>query len=225
MNSAVKAGAVIAAAGSGERFGEKKQFKRLKKRTLLFHTLKPFLECGDVSEIVVVVPEENLALVFRELKSFTSAKPVKAVVGGTRRQDSVLNGCLALSKNVEIIAVHDAARPFVTSKLISATIDGCNDADGCIAALPSKDTVKKVKNNQIQSTLDRNVIWLAQTPQTFHKDILIKALQQDMIATDEASMVEAVGGKVAVTKGFAGNFKITTHEDWKLANGVLPDNG
>jgi len=221
MNRGLKTGAVIAAAGSGDRFGEKKQFKIFQKRALLFHTLKPFLECSDVFEIAVVVPEENLDLASRELKSFTSAKPVRAVAGGVRRQDSVLNGCLALSDDVEIISVHDAARPFVTSKLISATIGGCRNADGCIAALPSKDTVKKVENNQIQSTLDRNTIWLAQTPQTFHKDILIKALQQDMEATDEASMVEAVGGKVIVTEGNLENFKITTNEDWKLAEGML----
>ncbi|MCH7762284.1 MAG: 2-C-methyl-D-erythritol 4-phosphate cytidylyltransferase [Candidatus Marinimicrobia bacterium] len=221
MKRFLKTGAVIAAAGSGERFGGKKQFKQLKKRPLLFHTLNPFLECTDIFEIVVVVPEENLELVSRELASYTSAKPVRAVAGGARRQDSVLNGCLALSDDVEIIAVHDAARPFVTSKLISATIAGCRNTDGCIAALPCKDTVKKVMNNQIQSTLNRNTIWLAQTPQTFHRDILIRALKQNMDATDEASMVETLGGKVAVTEGFSGNFKITTSEDWKLAEELI----
>lgn len=221
MNRVVKAGVVIAAAGSGERFGEKKQFKLLRKRPLLFHTLNPFVTCSDISEIVVVVPEENLELFSRELKSFTSAKSVRAIIGGARRQDSVLNGCLALSEDVEIIAVHDAARPFVTSKLISETIAGCRNTDGCIAALPSKDTVKKVRNNQIQSTLDRNTIWLAQTPQTFHKNILISALKQNMEATDEASMVEALGGKVVVTEGFSGNFKITSREDWKLAKALI----
>ncbi|MFQ5445144.1 MAG: 2-C-methyl-D-erythritol 4-phosphate cytidylyltransferase, partial [Nitrospinales bacterium] len=129
MNRVVKAGVVIAAAGSGERFGEKKQFKLLRKRPLLFHTLNPFVTCSDISEIVVVVPEENLELFSRELKSFTSAKSVRAIIGGARRQDSVLNGCLALSEDVEIIAVHDAARPFVTSKLISETIAGCRNTD------------------------------------------------------------------------------------------------
>lgn len=223
MIPVVKTGAVIAAAGTGERFGEKKQFKRLGKRPLLFHTLNPFLECTDIFEIVVVVPEENLELVSRELASYTSAKPVQAVVGGTRRQDSVLNGCLALSVDVEIVAVHDGARPFVTSKLISSTIAGCRNTDGCIAALPTKDTVKKVKDKQIQSTLDRNTIWLAQTPQTFHKDILINALRQNMEATDEATMVEALGGKVVVTEGFSGNFKITTHKDWTLAEGLITE--
>ena len=222
-NSSLKVGAVVPAAGKGERFGKKKQFKLLGQRSLLFHTLTSFLECDDIAEIVVVIPEEDLEMIFRELASFTSAKPIKTVAGGARRQDSVLNGCLALSENVEIITVHDAARPFVTPELISATISGCNEADGCIAALPSKDTVKQVSENNIQRTIDRNSIWLAQTPQTFHKDILINALQQDMIATDEASMVEATGGKVLVTEGFAGNFKITTSEDWQLAENIIND--
>ena len=225
MSSPLKAGAVIAAAGMGNRFGEKKQFKLLGRRPLLFHTLTPFLECDDISEIVVVVPEEDLDNTSRELASFSSAKPVKTVTGGARRQDSVLNGCEALSKDVIIVAVHDAARPFVTTELISATIKGCSEASGCIAAMPSQDTVKQVSDDHIQKTLDRNSIWLAQTPQSFHRDILIEALQEEMKATDEASMVEAVGGTVAVTEGFAGNFKITTNEDWQLAKKLVFNHG
>ena len=222
-NSPLKVGAVVPSAGQGVRFGKKKQFKLLGRQTLLFHTLTSFLECDDIAEIVVVVPEVDLETRSRDLDSFTSIKPVKTVAGGAQRQDSVLKGCMALSENVEIIAVHDAARPFVTPELISATIAGCNEADGCIAAIPSKDTIKQVSENNIQSTIDRNSIWLAQTPQTFHKDILINALQQDMIATDEASMVEAAGGKVLVTEGFAGNFKITNSEDWQLAENIIND--
>ena len=222
-NSSLRVGAVVPSAGQGKRFGNKKQFKLLSQRPLLFHTITPFLKCDDIAEIVVVIPEEDLETISQELASFTSAKSVKTVAGGSQRQVSVLNGCLALSDNVEIIAVHDAVRPFVTTELISATIAGCGDADGCIAAIPSKDTVKQVSKNNIQSTIDRNSIWLAQTPQTFHKDILINALKQDMIATDEASMVEAAGGKVLVTEGFAGNFKITTTEDWQLAENIIND--
>ena len=219
----MKVGAVVPAAGQGLRFGEKKQFKLLGRRPLLFHSLTPFLQCDDITEIVVVVPEEDLDITSRELASFTSAKPAKTVTGGARRQDSVLNGCLASSDNIEIIAVLDAARPFVTPELISATIVGCNKADGCIAALPSKDTVKLVKEKIIQRTIDRNSTWLAQTPQTFRKEILIKALQQNFEATDEASMVEASGGRVVVTEGLSINFKITTSEDWQLAENIIND--
>jgi 2-C-methyl-D-erythritol 4-phosphate cytidylyltransferase len=222
-NSPLKVGAVVPSAGLGERFGKKKQFKLLGRRPLLFHTLTSFLECDDIAEIVVVLPEIDLEMISRELACFTSIKPVKTVAGGARRQDSVLNGCLALSKNVDIIAVHDAVRPFVTPELISATIAGCNEADGCIAAIPSKDTVKQVSENNIHRTIERDSIWLAQTPQTFHKDILINALQQDIVATDESSLVEATGGMVMVTEGFAGNFKITTSDDWQLAENIIND--
>ena len=222
-NSSLSVGAVVPSAGMGQRFGNKKQFKLLGSRPLLFHTLTSFLKCDDIVEIVVVVPEEDLETISQELTSFTSAKPVKTVAGGAHRQVSVLNGCLALSENVDIIAVHDAVRPFVTPELISATIAGCDSADGCIAAIPSKDTVKEVLENSVLRTIDRNSIWLAQTPQTFHRDILINALQQDMIATDEASMVEAAGGKVLVTEGFTGNFKITTIQDWQLAENIIND--
>ncbi len=223
MSGLVRAGAVIAAAGSGERFGEKKQFKLLGRRPLLFHTLTPFLDCNDIEEIVVVVPQEDLNNTERELASFTSVKSIKAVAGGKRRQDSVLNGCNALSEDISVIAVHDAARPFVTPELIKATVDGCSDADGCIAATPSKDTVKQVESERIQQTLDRNTIWLAQTPQTFQRDILIRALQQEIDATDEASMVETMGGNVFVIEGSASNFKITTEEDWFMAERTIND--
>ena len=97
---------------------------------------------------------------------------------------------------------------------------GCKDNDGCIAALLSHDTVKKVKNFKIVRTLDRNNIWLAQTPQTFKKKILLEAMSNNN-ATDEASMVEAAGGVVSVTEGSIMNFKITTIDDWELAEKIV----
>jgi 2-C-methyl-D-erythritol 4-phosphate cytidylyltransferase len=97
---------------------------------------------------------------------------------------------------------------------------GCNDNDGCIAALLSNDTVKEVKNLNIVRTIDRDKIWLAQTPQTFKKKVLLEAMTNHN-ATDEASMVEAAGGAVAVTEGSIMNFKITTIDDWKLAEKVV----
>ncbi len=221
MSDLLQAGAVITAAGSGARFGEKKQFKLLSHRHLFLHTLTPFLDCTDIHEVVLVVPAEDLDNITREQASFTVAKPVKIVAGAQHRQDSVLNGCRALSADLAIIVVHDAARPFVTPELIKATIDGCIDADGCIAAFPVKDTVKQVFAGYIQQTIDRNTIWLAQTPQTFHREMLMKALRQNTGATDEASLVEALGGYIRVVAGPFSNFKITTKEDWKLAEKMI----
>jgi 2-C-methyl-D-erythritol 4-phosphate cytidylyltransferase len=97
---------------------------------------------------------------------------------------------------------------------------GCKNNDGCIAALLSNDTVKEVKNFNIVRTIDRNKIWLAQTPQTFNKKVLIEAMNNND-ATDESSMIEAAGGVVSVTEGSVLNFKITTIDDWKLAEKVV----
>ena len=120
----------------------------------------------------------------------------------------------------ELVTIHDIVRPFVTTNLIISTILGCRHNDGCIAALLSHDTVKKVKNFKIVRTLDRNNIWLAQTPQTFKKKILLEAMSNNN-ATDEASMVEAAGGVVSVIEGSIMNFKITTIDDWKLAEKIV----
>ena len=131
-----------------------------------------------------------------------------------------MNGCLTLSKSVQLVTIHDIVRPFVTNNLILSTILGCKDNDGCIAALPSKDTVKEVKNLNIVRTIDRDKIWLAQTPQTFKKNTLLDAMTNHN-STDEASIVEAAGGMITVTEGSIMNFKITTVDDWKLAEKVI----
>ena len=147
-------------------------------------------------------------------------KSIKVIAGGPRRQDSVMNGCTTLSSSMELVTIHDIVRPFVTNDLILSTILGCKNNDGCIAALLSNDTVKEVKNFNIVRTIDRNKIWLAQTPQTFNKKVLIEAMNNND-ATDESSMVEAAGGVVSVTEGSVMNFKITTIDDWKLAEKVV----
>ena len=131
-----------------------------------------------------------------------------------------MKGCLALSKSVELVTIHDIVRPFVTNDLILSTISGAENSDGCIAALPSNDTIKEVNNFNIVRTIDRDKIWLAQTPQTFNKKILIEAMSSND-ATDEASMVEAAGGVVSVTEGSIMNFKITTIDDWSLAEKIV----
>ena len=222
-----KVGAVIPAAGSGKRFGEKKQFKQLGRRPLLYKTLKPFLDCDLVREVAVVVPEEDVVQIHREIKSISSATNLFVVAGGNLRQNSVQSGILALSEDCSLICIHDCARPFVTEEMIISTSNGCEDTDGCIIAEPSIDTVKKIQNGFVEKTLDRKYIWLAQTPQTFHRDILIKALENaqnnEIIATDESSLVERIGGKVKVIEGLPGNKKITNQLDWKILEAGIID--
>jgi len=206
----MKVSAIIPAAGSGERFGEEKQFKLLSGRPLFFHTLKLFLQSDYIDEIIVAVPSANVDSTHRDVLSMSAGKPVKVVAGGTRRQDSVKNGI--------DVSIHDAARPFVTEDLIQRSISACEFADGAVVGIPSKDTVKISENGFVKETLDREKIWLAQTPQCFHKNKLLQALYyaetENLTGTDESALMEAMGFSIKLVDGDSNNFKITTKDDW-----------
>ncbi len=221
-----KVGAVIPAAGSGKRFGEKKQFKELGRRPLLYTTIRPFLECDLIADLAIVVPEEDVEQISREIQSIAGSTAVSVVPGESIRQNSVKNGIFSLSDDCNIICIHDCARPLVTEELITETIHGCEKNDGCIVAEPATDTVKIVKDGMIAETLDREHIWLAQTPQSFNRDILMKALnnaeENNIVATDESALVEMIGGKIKIIEGPPENIKITNRQDWKtLEVGII----
>ena len=214
----MKVSAIIPAAGSGERFGEEKQFKLLSGRPLFFHTLKLFLQSDYIDEIIVAVPSANVDSTHRDVLSMSAGKPVKVVAGGTRRQDSVKNGIDVSDSHSTLVCIHDAARPFVTEDLIQRSISACEFADGAVVGIPSKDTVKFTENGFIKETLDREKIWLAQTPQCFHKNKLIQALYyaetENLTGTDESALMEAMGFSIKLVEGNSNNFKITTKDDW-----------
>ena len=212
---------IIPAAGAGSRFGEEKQFKLLGGRPLLFYSLQPFLESNIIQEVIVVVPGNQTTSIQRDLMSMSAGKPITVISGGVRRQDSVENGLSASSSSANLICIHDAVRPFVTENMIANSISACENYDGAVVALPSSDTVKLSNNGLVKETLDRKFIWLAQTPQTFNKDKLVAAFdnayQNDIIATDEAALMEAMGFSIALVDGHPTNFKITTQDDWERA--------
>ena len=214
----MKVSAIIPAAGSGERFGEEKQFKLFSGRPLLFHTLKLFLQSDYIDEIIVAVPSASVDSTHRDVLSMSAGKPVKVVAGGTRRQDSVKNGIDVSDSHSTLVCIHDAARPFVTEDLIQRSISACEFADGAVVGIPSKDTVKFSENGLVKETLDREKIWLAQTPQCFHKNKLIQALyyaeKENLIGTDESALMEAMGFSIKLVDGESNNFKITTKDDW-----------
>ena len=214
----MKVSAIIPAAGSGERFGEEKQFKLFSGRPLIFHTLKLFLQSDYIDEIIVAVPSANVDSTHRDVLSMSAGKPVKVVAGGTRRQDSVKNGIDVSDSHSTLVCIHDAARPFVTEDLIQRSISACEFADGAVVGIPSKDTVKFTENGFIKETLDREKIWLAQTPQCFHKNKLIQALYyaetENLTGTDESALMEAMGFSIKLVDGDSNNFKITTKDDW-----------
>ena len=214
----MKVSAIIPAAGSGERFGEEKQFKLLSGRPLFFHTLKLFLQSDYIDEIIVAVPSANVDSTHRDVLSMSAGKPVKVVAGGTRRQDSVKNGIDVSDSDSTLVCIHDAARPFVTEDLIQRSISACEFADGAVVGIPSKDTVKFSENGLVKETLDREKIWLAQTPQCFHKNKLLQALYyaetENLTGTDESALMEAMGFSIKLVEGDSNNFKITTKDDW-----------
>ena len=214
----MKVSAIIPAAGSGVRFGEEKQFKLLSGRPLFFHTLKLFLQSDYIDEIIVAVPSANVDSTHRDVLSMSAGKPVKVVAGGTRRQDSVKNGIDVSDSDSTLVCIHDAARPFVTENLIQRSISACEFADGAVVGIPSKDTVKFSENGLVKETLDREKIWLAQTPQCFHKNKLLQALYyaetENLTGTDESALMEAMGFSIKLVEGDSNNFKITTKDDW-----------
>ena len=220
-------GAVIVAAGSGLRFGERKQIKELGTKPLYLYSLQRFIDCDLIDEIILVVPKDLLSAITLEVAQLNPQ--INVVEGGKLRQDSVLAGINTLSNQCEIVCVHDAARPFVSNDLIERTIIACEKNDGAIAAMPSHDTVKEVGiNNSIKRTIPRERIWLAQTPQTFHRKQLMKALlgasDNNIKVTDEATLFESLNYSIVVVEGNTDNFKITTQNDWKLAELILERN-
>ena len=218
--------AIIPAAGTGVRFGEAKQFKLLEKKPLIFHTLSSFLQSKEIKEIVLVVSKDRLSITKKAMSSSLRKKNIKVVLGGRHRQDSVYEGLKAVSQSCNIVCIHDGARPFVSTELIESTIRACKKFDGAVAAVKATDTVKLVtRGSRVQKTLNRNKIWLAQTPQTFKKKELNKALlsaqKKKIIGTDEAMKIEEMGYSVGIIESSNRNIKITTREDWRHAEAIM----
>ena len=221
----VKVSAIIPAAGSGSRFGEEKQFKILNGRPLWAYTLDPFIKSSLINEILFIVPETYINTV-QSSESFIIAskkKEIKVIPGGPKRTDSVLNGLYSTKKTNDLVCIHDAARPFIRQSFITETINSCKDFDGAVLAIPSVDTVKVVKDEIINKTIDRTIIWMAQTPQTFHRDKLLDAFKNNIKVhvTDESVLMELSGYSIKIINGDAENFKITNKLDWELAKIIV----
>ncbi len=221
--------AIIVAAGRGTRMGDtvRKQYLAIGGQSILGHTLLIFSDCTSVDTICVVVPEDDIEFCRDTiLKPLAIKKPVILVPGGPARQDSVYNGLLALGSNADIVVVHDGVRPFVPKNQLPACIDMAKESGACILGIPVYDTIKRVaESGDIEATLDRDILWLAQTPQAFQYRLLIKAhesaREKGYTGTDDASLVERLGGKVNIIEGSRYNIKITSREDFKIARSIL----
>ena len=219
--------AIIPAAGSGSRLGGQipKQFLELGGAPILAHTISRFISCDDIAAIAVALPSERLEEFRARNRGARIIKPIFYVNGGAERSDSILNALEAVADlKPEVVAVHDAVRPFVTPAQISAVIAKAKEIGAAILALPATDTIKEVESGLIARTIDRRRIWRAQTPQAFRYELLMLANKEarsaglpSAMTTDDSLLVERLGAPVAVVEGSPNNIKITSPEDLILA--------
>lgn len=210
--------AVIVAGGSGSRMGRPKQMLPLGAKPVLVRTVEAFLQTPEIKEIVVVTPPENRAELQKRFPGIVFADP------GKTRLLSVKNGFLKTSAASQLVAVHDGARPLVEPAHISACLQAARQYGAAVLAVPVKDTVKVCEGGFVQNTLDRAVLWAAQTPQCYRRPVLAEAMEkfgQEEGATDESQLVEKLGIKVRVVPSSYKNNKITTPEDLIFAEALL----
>jgi 2-C-methyl-D-erythritol 4-phosphate cytidylyltransferase len=219
-------GVIIVAAGSGSRTGsqELKQFRWVAGKPMLLHSIQIFQARTDVAMVVCVLPREYVGdpppWIFQ-----SDADRLLLSVGGRERSESVANGLEDLPGECEIVVIHDAARPLVTSETIGRVIDEARLGNGAVAALPVMDTLKRVETNgKVVETVDRFGLWRAQTPQAFPREVIERAHREareaDRIATDDAALCEQIGLPVVVVRGSERAQKITEENDFALVEAL-----
>jgi 2-C-methyl-D-erythritol 4-phosphate cytidylyltransferase len=212
-------GAIIVAAGKSQRMsGTDKIFAPLAGQPVLLRVLQPFVDCPSVDRIVVVLNNRNYDEGKELIVEQNWEKEVAVCIGGRRRQDSVLAG-LKLARDCDYVVIQDGARPFVTIDLIERGIDAAMESGSAVAAVPATDTIKIADKNMIvKQTLERDGLWICQTPQVFLYAALIRAYREATAeVTDDAQIVELAGGKVKLYQGSYDNIKITTPADLAVA--------
>ena len=212
--------AVLPAGGLGKRMGGNipKQLMLLGGKPVYRYCLETFLRMDEIAEVVMAVPAD-----WKDHfeKDFSHPK-LKIVVGGAERWQSVENGVNALTSSAEYALVHDVARPFISEEIIRNVCNTLVEKGSCLVAKPAVDTIKIARDGKVESTIDRNTVWLAQTPQAASIALLkklyarIAAEPLDFTPTDEASILEYFGENVYIVKGNAANDKLTTPEDFEI---------
>lgn len=230
-----KTAAIILAGGSGERFGHEggKQLVEIAGRPILSWSVAAFDAVEDIGMIVVVCPPDRTDE-YREraIDPFEFVTPLLMAPSGSSRQESAFSGLEFVPEEYEYVILHDGARPLVSPDLIAHainTLKGMVDADGAIVATPAVDTLKVVENNCIVGTPDRRVFWNAQTPQVFRSGVYRRAhasaLRDGFVGTDDASLIERLGGKVLVVEGKRDNIKLTVPEDYLMLAAAVDSSG
>ena len=217
--------AVIAAAGEGIRLGRgSKALVALNGRTILSRAIDLFLGLEEVTRIVVVGPPGRMEPALAEIAGFHAGRRLDACSGGDTRQRSVRAGLLRL-EGVDFVLVHDAARPLASATLCRRVLKAAIETGAAFPGLPSRDAVKRVEGMRLVESLERAGIVLAQTPQAFRYELLLRAhadaAERGLNGDDDAQLVAATGHPVAVVEGEAANLKLTTPEDLELLEGLL----
>ena len=217
-----KTAAIIAAGGTGSRItGADKLFADLGGTPCLIRAILPFEDAASITEIVVAARPETAERIAELCKNHGISKLKAIVNGGQTRMQSVLNALAQVSADINFIAVHDGARPFITAPEIDSLVKSGRELGAVIPAVAVKETVKVTKNNKIINTHDRSGLYLAQTPQIFplaqYRKAAEIALNSGKTFTDDAAMLETAGFEVSVTQGNYNNIKITTPDDLQAA--------
>lgn len=220
--------AIVPAAGAGIRLGGsvKKQFIALNGLPILSHTLRALAASNALAAIIVVIPpgEESRGQEALELAGIDLEAEV--VPGGQLRQDSVYIGLQRAKAETDLVLIHDGVRPFVSREVVLATVEAAKEVGAAVAAVPAIDTIKRVDTDGfVVETLQRGQLWSIQTPQVFRYALLMQAhravRERGIVATDDAALVERIGGMVKVVRGSYENLKITSEEDLPLASLIL----
>ena len=227
----MKVSVILPAAGLGTRMGRiqpekagtsRKQFMLLDGQPILVHTIRKFIASPRITEIVVALRAEDIEWARELLSKESQTKPIRLVEGGESRQQSVENALNSLSPDTDLVAIHDAVRPFIDLAIIEKVIEQAAETGAAIVGIVPVDTVKQVHLNKIRQTLTRERLILTQTPQVFRYDLLKKAFEKarddQFTGTDESSLVERLEQiEVSVVPGSDRNIKITRPTDMELA--------
>jgi len=209
--------AIIPAAGSGTRLqshlGQSKQFALLHGKPLLTYTLQRFEECGIIDTLVIPTREEYISTVFEEIiNPFGISGDIKVIPGGATRQESVWRGMQSLLEESPDI-------------VIEQSVEVAQEHGGGVVGVPAVDTIKMSHGTRVEATVDRSILWYAQTPQTFRYELLYRAFQHanesGFVGTDEAMLVENLGETVMMIPGSKLNIKITDPDDLEIALALL----
>lgn len=216
--------AIVVAAGSGRRFGGKKQFALVHGKPLFAYSTGVFQSQAQIDAITLVVPKREIGRTREAVRCLGYDKVRYVVAGGARRQDSVVSGLRTVRGRGGIVVIHDAARPLVTRLMISRGIAMCRRYKSVILGISVHDTVKRAVRRRVQETISRQDLYLVQTPQFYDLRTLREAIRRADFRveyTDEAAILESLGMEVHLGRGDRHNIKITDRSDLKYVEKLL----